>query len=31
MATITYDFWAVSRFELPFGVLCVGPTARSDP
>ena len=30
MINISYDF-SRSLLELPFGLLCVGPTARSDP
>ena len=31
MSIITLSVWCTARAELPFGVACAGPTARSDP
>ena len=31
MLMIPPTAWWTARAELPFGVACVGPTARSDP
>ena len=31
MSIIPFIVWCTSRAELPFGVACAGPTARSDP